>query len=242
MKNALYSRFHKRTNSQRKVIDENNFTYKLILRTLSKYIKKNKKILDIGCGAGTIALYCGSKGNNVLGIDISAEAIRAAKKSASFLELNNVKFETRNFPVEYPKAKYDLIICTEVIEHLEDDKKALKTIYKLLSPNGIAIISTPSRNAPLYRLGLANGFDKRVGHLRRYSLENLIELSKQCGFKVVTDYKQEGIIRNSLFILPYFGELIRLIKFQLVDVVTYIDNISLKLFGESQLFIVLKKK
>lgn len=242
MTSKIYTNFHQNTKSQNKIVNLNNFTYKLILNTLEKYIKSNENILDIGCGAGTLALYCASKGSNVLGIDISPKAIKEAQQSAKNMSMNNLKFEVRKFPEEYPNKKFDMIICTEVIEHLEDDERALKIIYKLLKPNGIAIISTPSKNAPLYRLGLANKFDNRVGHLRRYNLEDLIKISKKSGFKVVTNYKQEGIVRNSLFILPYLGETIRLIKFQLVDIVTYIDNLSLKLFGESQLFIVLKKK
>lgn len=242
MKSSLYTEFHSKTKSHKKTILLNDFTYKLILQTLDKYIKTNQSILDIGCGAGTLALYCASKGNRVIGIDISSDAIKAATQSSKNLDLKNVKFIKNNFPKEYPKGSYDLIICTEVIEHLEEDKKAMKIIHKLLSPNGIVIVSTPSKNAPLYRLGLADSFDMRVGHLRRYSLDDLKKLSNECGFRVIKSHKQEGIIRNSLFILPYLGELIRLIKFQLVDVVTFIDNISLKLFGESQLFVVLKKK
>ncbi|MDQ5900850.1 MAG: hypothetical protein QG600_428 [Patescibacteria group bacterium] len=240
-KRDLYSEFHHNTKSQKRTIDLDNFTYKLILNNLEKYIKDNQKILDIGSGAGTLALYCGLKRNKVTGIDVSTQAVKSANESAVQIGLNNVSFKVMKFPEEYPNEKFDLIICTEVIEHLEDDLKALKVIYKLLKPNGIAIISTPSLNAPLYKLGLATDFDKRVGHLRRYSMESLRKLSKQAGFKIVASNKQEGVIRNSLFIIPHLGELIRFIKFGLVDVVTFIDNISVKLFGESQLFIILKK-
>jgi len=237
----IYKQFHKETKSQLRLINENNFTYKLILQVLNRYLKNNQKILDIGSGAGTLALYCGFKINQVVGVDISTQAVKSANESAVQIGLNNVSFKVMKFPEEYPSEKFDLIICTEVIEHLEDDLKALKVIYKLLKPNGIAIVSTPSLNAPLYRIGLATDFDKRVGHLRRYTMESLRKLSKQAGFKIVSSSKQEGIIRNSLFILPHLGELIRFIKFGLVDVVTFIDNISVKLFGESQLFIILKK-
>jgi hypothetical protein len=93
----------------------------------------------------------------------------------------------------------------------------------------------------MYRLGLAKEFDKRVGHLRRYTLEDLVLLCQNAGFTVVETRKTEGILRNFLFLNPIAGKFIRFIKFFLVDVVTYIDNITVLLFGESDLVIVLEK-
>jgi SAM-dependent methyltransferase len=145
------------------------------------------------------------------------------------------------FPEEYPKSKFDLIVFTEVLEHLENDDLALQQIYSLLKKNGIAIVSTPSKNAPLYRLGLATQFDKKVGHLRRYTIKKLTTKCKKHGFLIIETKKTEGIIRNFLFINPTAGKFVRLVKYSLSDLVTYIDNISLKLFGESNIFVVIKK-
>lgn len=107
---------------------------------------------------------------------------------------------------------FDFIICLEVIEHIEDDKKALKNMFNLLKPSGKLIISTPSKNAPLYKLGVAGKFDKRVGHLRRYSLEELERMLDEVGFTILESYKKEGIIRNFLFLNPIAGKLIRFIR------------------------------
>ena len=97
-----------------------------------------------------------------------------------------------NFPNESLNEKFDLVILTEVIEHLEDDKLALKRIYRLLDKGGIAIISTPSNNAPLYRLGMTKKFDERVGHVRRYSLEGLVEMCEKTGFEVLDTRREEN--------------------------------------------------
>ena len=53
--------------------------------------------------------------------------------------------------------------------------------------------------------------------------------------------KNEGILRNFLFLNPIAGKFIRFIKFFLVDVVTYLDNATVPLFGESDLIVVLEK-
>lgn len=242
-KTAKYEEFHKNTSSQKYVINRNNFTYRIILDVIDKYLNSSKDILDIGCGAGTLCLYAASKGNNVYGIDIAHNSITACKKSARQLQLEKrAKFEVMDFPKEVPKGKFDLIFFFEVIEHLKDDQKALNTIHSLLKKGGIAIISTPSKNAPMYKMGKATEFDKRVGHLRRYTIKELVDQCKKEGFEILETKKTEGILRNYLYLNPIAGKFIRFIKFFMVDVLLFLDTLSMKVFGESDLFVIIKKK
>lgn len=236
-----YDIFHKDTAIQTKVINRNNFTYKIILNVISKFLQDNKRILDIGSGAGTLGLYYAKKGFDVVGIDISQKAVDEANQSAKYLRLKTAKFIKMNFPQEVPKAKFDFIISTEVIEHLNDDELALRKIFSLLTSKGIAVISTPSKNAPLYRLGLAKEFDKRVGHLRRYTLLELVGKCENQGFQILEVRETEGVIRNFLYLNPVAGKAIRFIKYFLVDFVLFIDRVSLRLFGESNLFVIVQK-
>ena len=236
-----YEDFLKHSNPQRKIITDTDFTYRNITSLLNRLLRHPVKILDIGCGAGTIALYLASKGNDVLGIDISKNAIVSANESKKLIGLKNVTFKKMHFPDETPEEKFDFIILTEVIEHLENDELALKKIFSLLKSNGMVLISTPSKNAPLYRLGIATEFDIRVGHLRRYTIQELARKCEKTGFKILETKKTEGIIRNFLFLSPIAGRFIRFIKFFVSDWITYIDELSLKLFGESNMFIVLQK-
>ena len=126
-----YEKFHNSTSVQTKVITKNNFTYKIILEVIEDFINSSKNILDIGSGAGTLCLYYASKGYNVFGIDVSRKAVDSANKSAEYLGFKNAKFRKMNFPQESPKERYDFIVFTEVIEHLEDDYLALKKIFSL---------------------------------------------------------------------------------------------------------------
>lgn len=241
-KKQLYEEYHIQTSVQRQLISGKNFTYNNILPIVNKYLKKEASVLDIGCGAGTLCLYYANKSKSVLGIDISQKAVKSAVASAEVLGLENVTFEKVNFPEEAPKGTFDIIFLTEVIEHLDDDKIALEKIYSLLKPKGIVIISTPSYNAPLHRLGLTKEFDKRVGHVRRYDVDELVNKCKQAGLNIVEIKKSEGVVRNFMFINPIAGKMIRFIKFGMVDIVTFIDNISLKIFGESDILVVARKR
>lgn len=239
MINYLYEKYHKKSNTQEKVINDNNFTYINILPILNSYLsKKVKSILDIGCGSGTISFYLASKGYKITGIDISNKAINICNKSANKLGLKNAKFEVCEFPNKIPKSRYDLVFFSEVIEHLPNDELALQKIYKLLNPGGILFLSTPSKNAPLYRFGYAKKFDEEVGHLRRYHIEELKDKLKRSGFNVKKVYKRESILRNFLFLNSVAGKFIRFIRFFMVSIFTRIDNSFAEISGESQIIIV----
>ena len=100
---------------------------------------------------------------------------------------------------------------------------------------------TPSKNAPLYRLGLTKDFDKRVGHLRRYREKELLDQIKYAGFNIIEIKKNEGILRNFLYTNSIAGNAIRFIKFFIVDLISYLDNLSMLIFGESDFIVIAKK-
>lgn len=238
----LYDEYHISRKLQKRVIDEKNFTYRNLLTILQRYIKGKSDILDMGCGVGTVAFYLASKGKNVTGIEISKNALNVARENAKLFGFDErIDFLLSDFPNTIPSREFDLIICSEVLEHLENDKMAVKKIYGLIKKEGVVIISTPSKNAPLYKLGLLEKFDKKVGHLRRYTLEELRTLFEETGFKILCTNKTEGIIRNFLFTNPLAGKFVRFIKWRISDLVTFIDNLTIPLFGESQIYLVVSK-
>lgn len=241
-KNKIYEDFHEKTSVQKKIISKNNFTYRYILRFIDKYVVGKKRVIDVGCGAGTLCFYIANNEIEVLGIDVSSKAINACQESSRILGLDQfAKFKVVNFPKESMDGKFDLVILTEVIEHLRDDKLALEKIFSMLNKGGVAIITTPSLNAPLYRIGYANSFDKKVGHLRRYTVKSLTKKCETCGFEVIETEKVEGGLRNFLFLNPFAGKFIRYIKFFISDIVTFIDNSLIPIFGESNIIVIVKK-
>lgn len=243
MKSVLYETYHKNRKLQKRILSEKNFTYRNLIRILKKYAKFNFSILDIGCGTGAIDFYLAHKGCRVTGVDISKNAIKMAILNSQNLGFkNNTDFFVGKFPNIKLSSKYDLIICSEVLEHLRDDRGAVELMYKFLRKGGLLIASSPSINAPLYKLGLLDKFDKEVGHLRRYDLDSYQRLFNRDHFKILNLYKTEGVLRNFLFTNKVAGMMIRIIRGPVSDWVTFIDNLTLKLFGESQFFIVASKK
>jgi glycosyltransferase involved in cell wall biosynthesis len=78
----------------------------------------------------------------------------------------------------YPGENFDTVICLNVVEHLEDDVKALRNIRATLQKDGRAIVLVPS--GP----GLYGTLDKVLGHYRRYTRDELVEACARAGFRV----------------------------------------------------------
>jgi len=240
----LYEKFYKGIKLQKRIIERKNFTYRLILDFLEPYLIDRKRILDIGCGVGTLSFYIASRGNDVKGIDISHGAIAACKLNAKGLGLEkNVNFQAVDFLKTEINGGFDLILCSEVLEHLINEQLAIKKIFGNLRNGGILMVSVPSRNAPLFRLGFMKKFDKKVGHLRRYDVSQLLDLFKKNNFEILEVKGTEGIFRNFLF-YNWLGALpLRFAnRFAIIsDIFTFFDNITLRLFGESQIIVVAQK-
>ena len=117
-------------------------------KQLIKFSKKslsNFNILDLGCGGGLVCEPLARLGANITVIDFVKKNIIAAKKHAKksntnieylHQDINNIKL----------KKKYDAVLILEVLEHIEDWKKIIINVKKLLKPKGKIIISTINRN------------------------------------------------------------------------------------------------
>jgi len=239
----FYEKYHANRLLPKRIIDEKGFTYRQIVLVLNKFCK-NKDVLDVGSGVGTIDFYLALKGKSVTGIEISEKAVNIAQKSLEIFDLKKrVKFIRGDFLKLKFKKTFGFVICSEVLEHLENDEVVVKKIVRLVKKDGLIMITVPSKNAPLIKFRTIKKFDKKSGHLRRYSLNGLKYLMEKNGLKVIFSKKTEGILRNSLFVFKFGQIIIRVAnRFSLIsDIITFFDNISLNLFGESQIIVVAKK-
>lgn len=238
-----YEEFHKNAGMQTKIIDNKNFTYHIVLSFIDKYLHPDMKVLDIGCGVGTISLYIANKGNEVLGTDISEKAIKAAQRSAELLGIKNASFTTTNFLDTNFQEKFDFVVCIGVLEHITNDALAMEKMYKLLKIGGKLVLLTPLETDPMHKVRLRffgkDEFDIRVGHLRRYSKQRLVQLLESNGFKVIEIFLTEGFLRMFLFTTKAGNRLLMFASLPMGrSLLTLLDNLSAYLLGASQIFIV----
>lgn len=128
-----------------------------------------KTFVDVGCGAGELACTLASTGLSGVGLDFSDNAIETANtlKKSRKIPSKNLEFIVGD-QKKLGTKKYDLIICCEVLEHVEDDKALLKTLVGISKK--YVLISVPAKQK------LFDDSDKAVGHFRRYEKDQIKEL------------------------------------------------------------------
>lgn len=120
-----------------KQIDFKKKTFEIFVKQINKHLNKDSEVLEIGSYYGVLGSLIKPLVKNYTGTELSTHAANYAKEN---FELNIIN----NSPNEYLKQdkKFDLIIMTDVIEHLDDPFTILKLLEKSLNKNGMIIITT----------------------------------------------------------------------------------------------------
>lgn len=104
-------------------------------------------VLDIGCGKGELDINMAHNVKTITGIDIRLRRIQSAQKHSKHIK--NAEFITMSIFDLNEIEKYDVIILSDVLEHVEKQKELLKKSLTLLRGDGIMFVSTPNRLWPI---------------------------------------------------------------------------------------------
>lgn len=109
---------------------------------------EGQRVLDVGCGGGILSDSMARAGADVLGIDLSAKALKVAKLHA--LEAETPRVEYREVSVEALAAQepgtFDVVTCMEMLEHVPDPASVVRACSILVKPGGWIFFSTINRN------------------------------------------------------------------------------------------------
>lgn len=193
---------------------------KMVCRYFAEEARSGMKVLEIGCNVGINFfmlndLFHDAGEIDFYGVDISPNAIKDARKEAEKLSLKNCFFvEGDAEKLKYDDNSFDIVICTEVLEHLPHPEVALKEIHRVLKWGGVAIITTPNRDnifkkvfgwmkemveSDVEKVDPHRMLDGSYGHISVLSSKELIQKLKDMGFKIKR-IEKESIVYG----LPFF--------------------------------------
>ena len=159
-------------------VEKTHFWFKArrhyIVQLLEKY-PRDISILDIGASSGILLMELVELGfdvNNLYAVDISPKAIKNCKINGIY---NAFEMDAQNIVLE---KKFDIIIASDCLEHLENDIQALKNWYGLLKINGSLLCFVPAF------MTLWNLHDVVNMHFRRYRKNELKKKMNQIGFEI----------------------------------------------------------
>lgn len=130
-------------------------------------------IVDVGCGTGATAAQLRKYGM-VIGVDISPLALSWSRQRG----LNNLLLAAaERLPIARESA--DVVVATDILEHLDDDVAVLKEFYRALKPGGYVVVTVPAYSI------LWSEHDLALMHRRRYVARTLAQRSRSVGFEIV---------------------------------------------------------
>lgn len=160
---------------------------------LLRLIGFDKRVLDIGCGPGSMAQALAGRGCQVDGIDTSEEAIELASKWCSRAICADL--DIANLSELSGGQKYEVIVAADVLEHLKDPESVARQFQNLLEPSGIVIVSIPNVSHGSVRAGLLFGkFDYTDEgildrtHIKFYTRESAREMLQRSGLTILGEF------------------------------------------------------
>lgn len=198
------------------------FYEKLLFSICSK-----RKILEYGCGSGSQTIALSKMGENVIGFDISKEAINLAKKIANDSKLENIKFYVMDAKkLRFENNSFDIIFGRGILHHLPIDI-ALEEIVRVLNSEGKVIFYEPMGINPLINI-----MRKLIPHFRTIDEHPLVyndlklfsKYFKIVKFKFFHLVTLIAIIFHKMIIFPY-----------LLKKSVQIENILFKMFPHLKL-------
>lgn len=158
---------------------------------IERYAQPGDRVIDAGCGAGTLSFEAAKIASHVDGIDGAERMIELARATAADRDVGNVSFDVALFETLSERAgQYDLALCSSVLEYLPDLEVEIARLTALLRPGGRLILSLPNGRSRYRRFeALAwrlTGRPRYYRHVRHVpSSTEVREILKRLGFVVL---------------------------------------------------------
>lgn len=175
------------------LIEARNY-YAWIMDRFVPYL--GRRVLDVGGGNGPLLDHVVARGRSVTAVDLSADCVREMQLRfrGQALEARQGDIADPALAAELAGAKFDTVLCVNVLEHIERDGAALRSLADILRPAGGRLLLLVPAHPLLFGTP-----DTLAGHFRRYSRKGLRRLLEESGFRV-----ERLSFFNAPGVIPYF--------------------------------------
>jgi len=166
--------------------------YDRILKAIPKGIGS---VVDLGCGDGYLSYLLAKSGLQVTAVDLSQNRLMKFQKVAQKFGIRQIQTDITQTGL--PDESFDLVVCSEVLEHILAYEKVLKEAHRLLRRQGHLIVTVPYKETlkviicphclkPFYQ----------DGHLHRFDRKNLAQKLQESGFEVLKQktFRSRGVV------------------------------------------------
>lgn len=144
--------------------------------------RRHLRLLDVGCGSGSLLGLLKRKGFHVLGFDASEEAARIAKAESDIDVIAGARLQEACLEV----SSFDLVTLFHVMEHVPQPQEMLAEVWRLLRSGGRIVLQVPNVESWQFRLLGARWYGLDVPrHVINYSKQGMCRLLSETGFRVL---------------------------------------------------------
>lgn len=173
------------------------------IKIWEKTVSGNQAILDAGSGFGQYDYYMASRNGNwqITGVDVKQEQIDDCNNFFSSIGLTNAKFKFGDLTKLDHEDEFNMVLCVDVMEHIEEDELVLQNFHNSLKDGGMLMISTPSDKGGSDVHDHDHDHHDHDGpqsfideHVRDgYGIEEITTKMKNAGFTKTKVYYQYGV-------------------------------------------------
>ncbi len=147
-------------------------------------------VIDLGCGTGRHVLELSKIPSNIIGADISRNDIRAGRYLLEIMRRRDEVrarvhwLQTAGERLPFKDAAFDRVICTETLEHVDDDSVLARELARVLKPGGILAVSVPDEFSEKIFWALSRNYRTHAGgHVRIYRRPQVVGLMRNAGLQ-----------------------------------------------------------
>jgi glycosyltransferase involved in cell wall biosynthesis len=138
-----------------------------------------RRVLEIGAGAGNLSRFLLDRDAVIL-TDYEAEYLHLLHRRFGTYENVQIRHLDLNTftAADLAADRVDSVVCLNVLEHVENDRRVLAELFRAIEPGGVVIVLVPAHQA------LYSELDRNLGHFRRYSEAMIVERFREAGFDI----------------------------------------------------------
>ncbi len=180
--------------AQRPISDRKTFEKKL--KIITSYMYPHIRVLEIGCGTGTVALKLAPHAAHIRALDVSSAMLDIAREKAKQQGVENISFEHQDvvsMPIE--SASEDMVVALSVLHLLPHKRQVLANLFALLKPGGVLVSNTFCLASEPWWLQAGVKLLSRIGLLPRinhFTQQQLLSEFEEVGFEVVSNWQPEA--------------------------------------------------
>jgi ubiquinone/menaquinone biosynthesis C-methylase UbiE len=147
-------------------------------------------VVDVGCGDGGAIRFCANQGAEVIFLDLNATKVKSIREELLDTSAKSIRGIVGSAEeIDLAEGTADKIICTEVIEHVDNPEKVMSELFRIGKPGALYVLTVPEQSGEdLMKDTAPKGYFEKPNHIRIFDQESFKALVEASGLEVIKQH------------------------------------------------------